>query len=253
MDLGIEGKIALVTGGSRGIGFAVASGLAAEGAAVAVSARSEDDVVKAVEAVRANGGEAHGFAADVSDGSQITDLFRRVRRAMGEPQIVVVNAGGPPAGKASHLSEEQWAKGFELTLMSAVRLGREALPAMRSAGWGRIVNITSLTVKQPVLSLALSNAYRAAVTGYAKTLSAEVAAEGVTVNNVGPGYTATARLEELFEDETAKERLLSTIPAGRFGRPEEVASVAVYLASEQAAYITGQTIVPDGGATLGLF
>ncbi|HEX7002818.1 MAG TPA: SDR family oxidoreductase [Trueperaceae bacterium] len=253
MNLGIEGKTALVTGGSKGIGFAVAAGLAAEGVRVGVSARNEETLGWAVERIRRNGGDAHAFTADVSDGREVSSLFSRVRSELGDPQIVVINAGGPPGGVASGLTEEQWAKAFELTLMSAVRLSREALPAMRRQGWGRIVNITSLTVKQPVLNLALSNAFRAAVTGYAKTLSTEVAGDGITINNLGPGYTATERLEELFADEAAKERLLATIPAGRFGTPEEVASVAVYLASRQAAYITGQTIVPDGGATLGIF
>lgn len=252
MDLGISGKIALVTGASKGIGFAVASGLAAEGVKVALSARNEDSLAEAVEKVRAAGGDCYGFPADVSDEGQIDSLFARVQEELGDPQILVVNSGGPPGGKASGLSEEQWSVAFDLTLMSAVRTSRAALPAMRQAGWGRIINITSLTVKQPVLTLTLSNAFRAAVTGYAKTLSGEVAAEGITVNNVGPGYTETERLEELFTDDSARDRLLSSIPAGRFGTPEEIASVAVYLASRQAAYITGQTITPDGGATLGL-
>jgi 3-oxoacyl-[acyl-carrier protein] reductase len=252
MDLDIRGKIALVTGGSRGIGLAVAEGLAAEGARVALSARDEGQLERAVESLGAAGAEAIGVPADVSDAGQVQVLFERVRAAFGDPLILVVNAGGPPAGLASGLSEEQWARGFDLTLMSAVRLAREALPAMRKAGWGRIVNITSLAVKQPVPNLTLSNAFRAAVTGFAKSLSNEVAADGVTVNNVGPGYTATERLEELFTDEAGRRRLMESIPTGRFGTPEEVASLAVYLASRQAAYLTGQTIVPDGGATLGL-
>ncbi|MEX2534817.1 MAG: SDR family oxidoreductase, partial [Trueperaceae bacterium] len=252
MDLDIKGKVALVTGGSRGIGFAVASALVDEGVRLALAARNETELARAADSLAARGGEVTAVTADVSDPDQVIALFRSVRESVGDPQILVVNAGGPPAGRASVLTEEQWAKGFDLTLMSAVRLAREALPSMRSARWGRIINVTSLTVKQPVQNLALSNAYRAAVTGFAKTLSAEIAADGVTVNNVGPGYTATERLEELFTDEQAKERLLATIPAGRFGTPEEVASLVVYLASRAAAYITGQTIVPDGGATLGL-
>lgn len=242
----------MVTGGSRGIGLAVAQGLAAEGARLVLSSRDEDSLGRAVETIRRAGAEASGLPADVSDPQQVSGLFERLRSEFGNPAILVVNSGGPPAGLPSSLSEEQWSSGFDLTLMSAVRLTREALPAMRMAGWGRIVNITSLAVKQPVLNLALSNAFRAAVTGFAKTLSTEVAADGVTVNNVGPGYTATERLEELFTDEGAKRRLLDSIPAKRFGTPEEIASLAVYLASSQAAYITGQTIVPDGGATTGL-
>jgi 3-oxoacyl-[acyl-carrier protein] reductase len=252
MDLDLHGKIALVTGGSRGIGLAVAEGLAAEGARVALSARDHASLARAVDSLGSAGGEAVAFPADVSDQEQVSGLFARIRETLGDPQILVVNAGGPPAGLPSGLSEEQWSRGFELTLMSAVRLTREALPAMRAARWGRVVNITSLAVKQPVPNLALSNAFRAAVTGFAKSLSNEVAADGITVNSVGPGYTATERLEELFADESDKRRLLESIPARRFGTPEEVASLVVYLASRQAAYLTGQTIVPDGGATLGL-
>jgi 3-oxoacyl-[acyl-carrier protein] reductase len=252
MDLDLSDKIALVTGGSRGIGLAVAEGLAAEGARVVLSARDQASLARAVDSLRAAGGEAVAIPADVGNQEQVKGLFERVRQTLGDPQILVVNAGGPPAGLPSGLTEEQWSRGFELTLMSAVRLTREALPAMRAARWGRIVNITSLAVKQPVPNLALSNAFRAAVTGFAKTLSREVAADGVTVNNVGPGYTATERLEELFTDEGEKRRLVESIPARRFGTPEEVASLVVYLASRQAAYLTGQTIVPDGGATLGL-
>lgn len=252
MELDIKGKIALVTGGSRGIGVAVARGLAAEGVRVALSARDEDSLDRAVDALRRDGAEAIGVPADVGEADQVERLFSEVRALLGDPAILVVNAGGPPTGLPSEMSDRQWSQGFELTLMSAVRLARAALPAMRASGWGRIVNITSLTVKQPVLALPLSNAFRAAVTGFAKTLSNEVAADGVTVNNVGPGYTATERLEELFRDEADKHRLLQSIPAGRFGTPDEVASAVVYLVSSQAAYITGQTIVPDGGATQSL-
>jgi 3-oxoacyl-[acyl-carrier protein] reductase len=252
MDLGIEGKIALVTGASRGIGLAASLGLAAEGARLVLSARNERVLAEAVERVRSAGGEAVAIPADVADPQAAERLLAQVRERFGAPDILVVNAGGPPAGLPSALGEEQWAAGFQLTLMSAVRLAREALPAMRERGWGRIVNITSLSVKQPVPNLVLSNAFRAAVTGFAKTLATEVAADGVTVNNVGPGYTATDRLEELFVDEAAKRRLVESIPARRLGTPEEVASLVVYLASRQAAYLTGQTLVPDGGATLGL-
>lgn len=252
MDYELRGRIALITGGSRGIGAAVAHSLGAEGARLAISARNQASLDDAIARLREAGMDATGFQADVSEAGEVARLFEEVRAELGEPEILVVNAGGPPAGLPSSLSEEEWARGFELTLMSAVRLTYEALPAMRSAGWGRIINITSFTVKQPVLNLALSNSFRAAVTGFAKTLSTEVAADGVTVNNVGPGYTATERLEELFVDEAAKERLLQSIPAKRFGTPEEIASLVAYLASRQAGYITGQTIVPDGGVTAGL-
>ena len=247
MDLGLKGKTALVAGGSKGIGFAVAKGLAAEGVRVCVSARDETTLQQAVEELRLAGGEAFGIPADVSVPGQVETLFERTRQRLSDPDILIVNAGGPPAGKAETTPDDAWMKGYDLTLMSAVRLARAAVPAMKGQGWGRIVNITSLSIKQPVANLTLSNAFRAAVTGFAKTLSTEIAASGITVNNVGPGYTATERLEELFEDDAAKERLIKTIPAQRFATPEEVAAAAVFLASQQAAYITGQTLVVDGG------
>ncbi|MDQ3396879.1 MAG: SDR family oxidoreductase [Deinococcota bacterium] len=253
MDLKIAGKLALVTGASQGIGRAVAKGLAAEGARVILSARGEEALGRAVEDIRLAGGEAFGVAADVSRDEEIETLVERVRQYYGDPGIVVVNAGGPPAGLASEVKDESWAKGYELTLMSAVRLARAAVPAMRESGWGRIITITSISVREPVARLTLSNAFRAAVTGFAKTLAGEVAAHGVTVNNVAPGYTATERLGELFKDQEALDALVGTIPARRLARPEEIAAAAVFLASEQAAYITGQTVLIDGGLAGSVF
>jgi len=247
MDLHIKNKVALITGASQGIGLAIAKGLAAEGVKVILSARHEDALYKAVEAIRLSGGEALSIAADVSQPEQIDSLFANCRQRYGNPDILISNAGGPPAGRAAELSDDSWKGGFDLTLMSAVRLARAATPAMKTKGWGRIINVTSLSIKQPVANLTLSNAFRAAVTGFAKTLSTELAASSITVNNVGPGYTATERLQELFHDEAAKERLIQAIPAKRFATPEEVASAAIYLASQQAAYITGQTLIVDGG------
>lgn len=252
MDLKIAGKTALVTGASQGIGLAVARGLAAEGVRVVLSARSESVLERAVAEITRSGGEAFSIPADVSSENGVEALLARVRAEVGDPEIVVVNAGGPPAGTPTQLTAEAWAKAYDLTLMSAVRLAHGALPAMQAAGWGRIVNITSVSVKEPILTLTLSNAFRAAVTGFAKTLSVEVAGSGVTVNNVAPGYTATERLKELFEDEAARTRLQASLPARRFADPSEVAAAAVFLASAQAAYITGQTLLVDGGATKGV-
>ncbi len=182
----------------------------------------------------------------------IDRLFDEVRSSLGSPDILVVNAGGPPAGTPSELGVSGWDEAFELTLMSAVRLAQGVLPAMRRRGWGRIVNITSLSVREPVPTLTLSNAFRAAVTGYAKTLAGEVAGDGVTVtvNNVAPGYTATAHALEVFGGD-ARRRLEADIPAGRFARPEEIAAAAVFLAG--AGYITGQTLLIDGGLTKGVY
>jgi 3-oxoacyl-[acyl-carrier protein] reductase len=247
MDLQIAGKVALVTGASKGIGLAIAQGLAAEGCRVMMSARGETALQKAVEEIRLHGGEAFAFAADVRAPQEIAALFAHTRQLLADPAIVVVNAGGPAAGRADSLAESAFADAYELTLMSAVRLARAALPAMQAQRWGRIINVTSLSIKQPVANLALSNTFRTAVTGFAKTLSAEVAASGITINNVAPGYTATERLEELFANEAAKTALVDTIPAKRLASPHEVAAAAVFLASQQAAYITGQTVVVDGG------
>ena len=252
MDLQLEGKTALVTGASKGIGFAIAQGLAEEGVRVILSARGQTELYRAAEHIRASGGDATAVVADVSDQKGIDALFEEVEK-IALPDVLVVNAGGPPAGKPTELSQEAWAQGFDLTLMSAVRLATKALPAMRKRGWGRVINVTSLSVKEPIDTLTLSNAFRAAVTGFAKTLSTEVAAQGVTVNNVAPGYTATERLNEIFNSDEDRASLERSIPAKRFASPEEVAAAAVFLASQGAAYITGQTLLVDGGATKGVF
>ena len=252
MNLQLENKTALVTGASKGIGFAVARGLAGEGVRVIMSARGQTELYKAAEHIRAEGGDATALVADVSDSQGIDALFEEVAK-VAQPDILIVNAGGPPAGKSTTLSQEAWARGYDLTLMSAVRLAYGALPTMQERGWGRIINVTSLSVKEPIDALTLSNAFRAAVTGFAKTLSTEVAAQGITVNNVAPGYTATERLNEIFESEQDRTDLERRIPAQRFATPEEVAAAAVFLASQQAAYITGQTLLVDGGATKGVF
>lgn len=247
MDLQIAGKVALLTGASKGIGFAVAEGLAAEGVKVILSARHERGLKEAADKIQAKGGEVYTITADVSDPDSITELFAQAKAQMGDPDILLINGGGPPTGKAETLEDEAWDKGYDLTLMSAVRLSRAAIPAMKAKGWGRIISITSLSIKSPVANLTLSNAFRAAVTGFNKTLSTELAPFGITVNSVGPGYTATERLQELFPNPGDDAKLTSSIPARRFATPEEVASAAIYLASQQAAYMTGQTLIVDGG------
>ena len=176
MDLQIAGKIALVTGGSKGIGFEVAKGLAKENCKVVLSARNKETLAQAVTHLKTDGAEITGIAADVSTEPSIHELFEKTRAIYGDPEILLVNAGGPPAGTAETMSEEGWAKGYDLTLMSAVRLARAAIPAMKAANWGRIINITSISVKFPVANLALSNAFRAGVTGFAKTLSTKFTA-----------------------------------------------------------------------------
>jgi 3-oxoacyl-[acyl-carrier protein] reductase len=251
MDLQIQGKVALVTGASKGIGAAVAEGLAQEGVTLVMNARGKDALDAKAEHIRqTTGAEVITIAGDVASAEGIKTLFD----ALGDkhPDILVTNAGGPPAGQAATLTEAQWASGYDLTLMSPVRLAYAALPTMQKRAWGRIINITSLSVREPVANLTLSNAYRAAVTGFAKTLSTEIIAQGITVNNVGPGYTDTERLNELFADDAAKTAFTANIPAKRLATPAEVAAAAVFLASTQAAYITGQTVMVDGGALRGV-
>lgn len=252
MNLGLSGKVALVTAASRGIGLAVAKTLAAEGARVALVARDATALEQAASEIASSGGRAVPIQGDVSRPADIQRIAAETRRSLGDPSVLVANAGGPQAGPPTALKDEAWVTGFQLTLMSVVRLVQEVLPAMREEGWGRIVNITSLSVREPILRLTISNALRAGVTAYAKTLSQEVAADGVTVNNVAPGYTATDHFLGGIRSDTAKEALLERIPTNRFAEPSEVAAAVAFLASVNAGYITGQTLLVDGGAVKSL-
>jgi 3-oxoacyl-[acyl-carrier protein] reductase len=247
MNLQMAGKSALVTGASKGIGYAVAAALAAEGVRLVINARDAGELAEAAERLRGAGAEVHAVAGDVSSAKGVKALLAATRSVVGDPAVLVANAGGPPTGRAEALEDGEWAKGFDLTLMSAVRLAREVLPAMKVAQWGRVVFITSLSVKAPVANLALSNSFRAGVSAFARTLASEVAEHGVTVNSVAPGYTATERLTQLIGDDYARANLIASIPARRFGTPAEVAAATAFLCSELAAYITGQVLLVDGG------
>ncbi len=257
MDLGLKDKVALVAASSQGLGRAVAEELAAEGASLVLCARDAHilDQTAAAIAERSNT-RVLAVPADVTVTDDIKRLVDAGIERFGRIDILVTNAGGPPAGRFDQLTPEQWEQAIRLTLISAVELTRHVLPGMKERRWGRILNITSIAVKQPVENLLLSNSLRAGLTGFARTLANEVAADGITVNNVLPGYTRTERLDELAEMMAEKQGISASefrgkweqeIPMRRLGEPREFAAAVAFLASERASYITGTSIQVDGG------
>lgn len=237
----LDGYRALVTGASKGIGFSSAKLLRGMGAEVTIAARTTSDVQTAAESIGAD-----WVVADVGT----HDGVRAAVDAAGRVDILVSNAGGPPPALPSEVTEEAWAAGFQTTFLSTVRLVEAVLPGMRSREWGRIIAITSQTVGRPSLNLPVSNALRAAVTNHLRTLALEVAADGVTCNTVAPGFTATDRLKSLYPDEASAGATLSRLPMGRFGKPVEVGAAVAFLATQEAAFITGQEILVDGGFSI---
>lgn len=262
MDLGLNGKIALVAASSRGLGKAVATALAREGARLVMCARERDDLEATADRICATtGAEVHTVVADLARPEGPRRFVETAVTQAGGVDILVANTGGPPVGTFEELGVEAWQAAFELVLLSAVRLARQAVPAMKQRGGGRIINITSISVKQPIPGLLLSNALRAAVVGMAKTLASELAPHGILVNNVCPGRIATDRLLELDRTraertglplEQVRQEAQRQIPLGRYGQPEELAALVAFLASSQASYITGATILCDGGLFVGL-
>jgi 3-oxoacyl-[acyl-carrier protein] reductase len=256
MDLGLQGRIAFVAAASRGLGRAIATALAAEGAHVACCARSAGIHACATELEHRFGTPALGIVADVAEPADVDRAVAAALDRFGRIDILVTNAGGPPPGPFESHTRETWRRAVELNLDSVVNLTRAALPGMKERRWGRILNVTSIAVKQPVDGLILSNSVRAAVTGFARTLANEVAPFNVTVNNLMPGYTRTERLEQLaaatagaqgITREQAFAAWEAQVPMGRVGEPEEFAALAVFLASERGSYITAQSIAVDGG------
>lgn len=257
MDLGLQGKVAVVAAASKGLGRACARELAREGARVVICARDAAALQATRDALAAEtGAEVLAVPADMTQAADIERVVAEAVRQFGALHIVVTNAGGPPAGYFLEFDDATWQAAVNLTLLSAVRLIRAALPHLKHAGWGRIINITSVSVKEPIDNLVLSNSIRAAVHGLAKTLAAQVAADGITVNNVMPGYIQTDRINQLAAitakntgkpvDEVIAD-LGKPVPVGRVGRPEELAAVVAFLASERASYITGHSLPVDGG------
>lgn len=253
----MTGKVALVCAASRGLGKAAACALAAGGARVAICSRRADAIEAAADDLRRNtGAEVAALTADLGRPADPARVVAETVARFGALDILVTNTGGPRSARFDALTDDDWTAAVDSLLMSVVRLCRAAIPHMRARGGGRIVHITSVTVKQPVDGLMLSNALRAAVIGFAKTLATEVAADNILVNCVAPGFTRTERVTDLTNATAAREqttpqaveeRIVSTIPMRRLGRPEELASLIAFLASEANGYITGTTIQVDGG------
>lgn len=263
MDLGIKGKVAVVAASSRGIGKAIALGLAEEGANLSIFSRSKDEIERTASEIKSRFPvEIIASAADVTNGKEIDGVIERTADRFGKIHILINNAGGPPFGFFRDFERQDWKDALELNLLSGVYLARKAAPFMKKQNWGRIVNITSVAVKQPIDGLILSNTARAGLIGFSKTLSNELAENNILVNNICPGRIYTDRIRALAEKrasqsgieyEEAIREMENDIPLRRIGSPEELAALACFLASEKASYMTGTTIQVDGGLVRGLF
>lgn len=262
MDMDFEGRVAIVAASSQGIGFSTAQAFAAEGCRVAMCARNSDRLEAAADKIRGQtGAEVFARPVDVSEPAAVEEYVRGVVEQFGGVDICVTNAGGPPAKGFLACSLDDWRRAVEANFLSTVYFCRQVIPHMQRKRWGRIITLTSITTKQPVRDLVLSNAVRAAVVGLVKSLSNEFGKDGILVNNVGPGYTRTDRLKELARTRSraqakSEEEIFAAWAADaaveRVADPGEVAATIVWLASERASYITGQTILVDGGAYKGL-
>ncbi len=257
MDLGLSGRVAIIGGGSKGLGKACALSLAREGAKVVICSRGVDDLEAAAREIRAEtGGDVLAVPGDLSTLSGIQTFIRTAVDHFGRLDVVVSNSGGPPEGRAVDTTEETWEQAIQMALTFFIRMGRESVPYLRERSWGRIVNILASTVYQPIDNLATSGVTRMGAVAFAKSLADEVGRDGILVNNVAPGFLLTDRMVGLFETranetgqplETVLQGRSSSIPLGRFGRPEELGDLVAFLASEKNSYVTGTTILVDGG------
>jgi len=262
MELGLKGKVALVAGASQGMGRAAALLFAREGTKVGICARGEAALNQTAEMIRKEtGGEVLAMAADMTRAEDIQKFVNQSAQHFGRLDIIVNNAGGPPPGEFMQFTDEDWLKAFNLSFMSTARMTREAVPHMRQAGGGRVINITSYSVKEPIAGLVLSNAIRSSVIGMAKTLSRELGRDNILINNVCPGRIDTERAQKLNKAraerlnkpvEEINREMAAEVPLGRYGTAEETADLIVFLASARASYITGTTIQIDGGLVRGI-
>ncbi|MFO7446406.1 MAG: SDR family oxidoreductase [Ignavibacteriaceae bacterium] len=263
MDLGIKGKTVLITASSKGIGKAVAEAFAAEGCQIAICARTKDDLLNTATDIRRKYGiDPFWCICDLNKLKDIENTVDEVKKQYGSIDILVNNCGGPAAGLFRELEDENWQNAFEQVLLSVVRFCNLTVPDMIYHEWGRVINITSISVKQPIENLMLSNSLRSGVVGFSKSLSNEVAKFNITVNSVAPGYTLTNRLYDIAVHKAKQtgqshEEILADmakqIPINRLAKPEEIAAGVVFLASASASYITGNTIQIDGGFIKGLY
>ncbi len=263
MDLELQNKVALVTASSKGIGKACAESLAKEGCRVMLSSRNQENLISTANEISNQcNAKVLWHVCDVNNYDDIKSIVSKTISSFGKIDILINNCGGPPSGPIDNFSDETWTDAYNEILLSVVRFSREVIDAMKKNNFGRIINITSISVKQPIQQLVLSNSLRLGVIGFAKTLSTEVAKFNTTVNNIAPGYTLTSRVYDLAVEQSKNSELsyeevfkkyTKEIPAGRMGKPEEIGNLAAFLASEKAAYITGQTIAVDGGFVKGIF
>ncbi len=262
MNFGLKNKVALVSAASKGLGKAIALELSREGVLVAICARGEELLMKTKKEIEEEtGNKVFAMKADITSYDNIKEFVNATRENLGPIDILVTNAGGPPAGEFFDFDDKDWQSAFELNLLSVIRLIREVVPDMKKKGWGRIINMTSISVKQPIANLILSNVIRAGVVGLTKSLSNDLARYNILVNSVAPGYIMTERVENLVKANAKKEgisqdeilsRLTANTALSRVGNPSEIGAVVAFLASERASYITGQTILVDGGMFKGL-
>ena len=265
MDLGLNGKVALVAAATQGIGFATARELLAEGCKVSICGRKAEGLAKALEALVGDRPElaarVHGQVADVGNAEQIHAWIAAATRTLGVPQILVTNTGGPPASAPMATTDEQWQAGFESTLLNVVRMVREVAPAMKQTGWGRIVHITSLVAREPSMLLTISSTLRTGLHSLTRLQARELGPFGITVNAVLPGHTLTSRQTHLAEIEAARDgktvaevlrQKAGDLPVGHLADPSEIAAVIAFLCSARASFVTGESVLADGGGVRGL-